>query len=98
MNTTANVKKVAFLFFLAFMGTHLLTTLLTSNGYAWTILPILRNSLDLPALISGILYAFASMKLYFEEAGKKTELFDLIAGIVGGVLLVGAVVVDFFIN
>lgn len=97
MNTVANVKKVSLLFFIAIAGAHILSTLLLAQGYISQPLTIINGTFDLPAILAGILYAFSSAKLYMEDLGKDTKTFDMIAGIFGGIALIGAVFVNFFI-
>jgi hypothetical protein len=96
MNTVRNVKKVSLLFFIALGGIHILSTLLLARGYDTQTLTLINGTFDLPVIFVGILYAFTSMKLYLEEMGKDTKLFDLLAGILSGTLLLGAAFVNFF--
>ena len=96
MNTVANVKKVSLIFFLLLAGAHILSSLLLARGYMSNTLLMINGTADIPALLAGILYAFSSMKLYLEEIGKNTGIFDIVAGIIGGVIIIGAVYINFF--
>jgi len=98
MHTTQNIKKVSFLFFLAFTGAHLASTLLLARGYHTAVLELINGIFDIPAILGGILYAFTSLKLYLEEIGKKTDHFDLIAGVIGGIILIGILYINFLYN
>lgn len=96
MNTVANIKKVSLLLFIVIAGTHILSTLLLARGVSNRPLVLINETLDLPAILAGILYAFSSAKLYMEDLGRDTKNFDLVAGIIGGLLLAGAMFLNFF--
>lgn len=98
MNTVLNVKKVSLLLFLVLMGTHLASTLLLARGATTPTLTLLSETLDIPALIAGLLYGFTSAKLYLEETGRSTHLFDPIAGALAGLILIGAIYLNFIFN
>ncbi|MBT5016474.1 hypothetical protein HN748_05085 [Candidatus Peregrinibacteria bacterium] len=97
MNTVANVKKVALLFFILFTGGHILSTLMLANDYFSDTMRILNGTLDIPAILSGLLYGFTSLKLYLEDMGKHTKPFDLVAGILGGIILLALLYVNFLL-
>lgn len=97
MNTVENVKKVSLVFFLVLTGAHLLSSLMLANGYAAKPMTLVNNSLDIPAILAGILYAFTSAKRYLEDIGKDNMTFDITAGVVGGLLVIGSLVLNFFV-
>ncbi len=97
MNTVANVKKIALLFFILFTGAHILSTLMLANGYFSDTMRILNGTLDIPAILSGLLYAFTSLKLYLEDMGKHTKMLDIAAGILGGLILIALLYVNFLL-
>lgn len=97
MSTIGNLKKVSLLLFIVLAGAHILATLLVARGMVSRPLTLIQGTLDLPAILAGILYAFSSAKLYMEELGKDTKTFDLVAGILGGMALISAIVVNFFL-
>lgn len=95
MDTITNVKKVSLIFFLALTGTHVLSSLMLANDYFDRIMVIVNGTLDVPAIIAGLIYAFTSAKLYLEEIGKDTKIFDMVAGIVAGVILMAVLYLNF---
>ena len=95
MNTVVNIKKVSLLLFILVAGAHILSTLLLARGYTDRSLYLINGTFDLPAILVGILYAFSSAKSTMENLGKDTKTFDLMAGIFGGLILVGALLVNF---
>lgn len=97
MDTVLNVKKVSLLFFLTITGTHLFASLMIANGYSEKWIQTLSGVLDLPAILAGVLYAFTSSKLYLEQIGKPTHIFDVIAGIIAGIILILSFYFNFFI-
>ncbi|EKD92759.1 MAG: hypothetical protein ACD_28C00337G0006 [uncultured bacterium] len=97
METVLNVKKISLLFFLILTGTHLFSSLMVSRGYDSPTISILNGVLDIPTILAGILYAFTSLKLYLEQLGKSTKLFDVIAGMMSGFLLIIVLYLNFLI-
>ena len=97
MNTLANIKKVSLLFFIVFGGTHLLSSLMLANGYFSDTMRLLNGTFDIPAILSGLLYGFISLKIYMEDLGKPTKTIDLVAGILGGLTVLILVYVNFLI-
>jgi hypothetical protein len=96
MNTVVNVKKVSLIFFIVLVGGHLFSTLMLANDYYSESMVLMNGILDIPAILSAIIYAFTSLKLYIEENGKSTKVFDLVAGIIGGIVLLAAIYLNFF--
>lgn len=90
-----NVKKVALLFFLVLMGGHILSSLMLANGYFSDTMTILNRTLDIPAILAGIIYGFTSLKLYLEDTGRDTQIFDMVAGALGGIILIAAIYLNF---
>jgi hypothetical protein len=97
MNTLANIKKVSLIFFIAFGGTHLLSSLMLANYYFSDTMRLLNGTLDIPAVISGLLYGFTSLKLYMQDLGKPTKSLDLVGGIIGGITILILIYVNFLI-
>ncbi len=95
MNTISNVKKVSLLFFLVLTGAHIFSSLMLANDYFSDTMALLNRTLDIPAILAGIIYGFTSLKLYLEETGKDTQLFDMIAGAFGGIILIAAIYMNF---
>tara|TARA_B100000315_G_C14477647_1_gene541381 strand:+ start:865 stop:1158 length:294 start_codon:yes stop_codon:yes gene_type:complete len=96
MNTVANIKKVSLLFFIVLTGAHILSSLMLANEYFNDTMSLLNKTLDLPAILAGIIYGFTSLKLYLEETGKDTKIFDVVAGALGGIILIAAIYLNFF--
>jgi hypothetical protein len=96
MNTVSNVKKVSLLFFIGLAGAHITSSLLLARGYGSQPLHIINGTFDVPAILAAVLYAFSSFKVYLEELGRDTMAFDMAAGVLGGIALIGAIVVNFF--
>ena len=97
MNTLDNIKKVSLLFFIIFGGTHLVSSLMLANNYFSDTMRLLNGTLDIPAILSGLLYGFISLKIYMEDLGKPTKNFDLVGGVLGGIIVLALIYVNFLI-
>ncbi len=97
MNTVLNIKKVSLLFFILFGGAHIFSSLMLANDYFSDNMRLLNGTLDIPAIICGFIYAATSLKLYLEDMGKSTKTFDLVAGVIGGLILIALLYVNFLL-
>lgn len=97
MNTVLNIKKVALVFFIIFGGGHIFSALMLANGYFSDTMRLLNGTLDIPAIICGLLYGFTSLRLYMENNGKPTKNFDLIGGILGGIIVLAIIYINFLL-
>lgn len=95
MNTLLNIKKVSLILFLLLTGTHLASALLVAKGYDNTTLTLLYRTLDLPAILAGIVYGASSVQEYLKDLKKDTKLFDLVGGVLGGIMLIAALYLNF---
>ncbi len=97
MQTLLNVKKVSLILFLVLTGTHIASALLVAKGYDNTTLLLLYRTLDLPAILAGIVYGGSSVQDYLAALKKDTKIFDIVAGVVGGIMLIVALYLNFLL-
>lgn len=95
VQTLLNIKKVSLVLFLLLTGAHITAALLVSKGYDNTTLMLMYRTLDLPAILAGILYGASSVKEYLEALRKDTKVFDLVGGVLGGIMLIVALYLNF---
>lgn len=73
-----------------------MVALMLGKGYTGQLLSALYGALDIPAICAGILYGFTSLKMILEKMNKNTHLFDIVAGIVGGIIFMAILYINFF--
>ncbi|HCW32459.1 MAG: hypothetical protein UT55_C0023G0008 [Candidatus Peregrinibacteria bacterium GW2011_GWE2_39_6] len=96
MNTILNVKKVSLLFFLVLTGTHIFSSIMLTKGYSNQTILLLNETLDIPTILSGLIYAFTSLRIYREQLQKSTHWFDIVAGLIAGIILALTLYFNFF--
>ncbi len=95
MDTLLNLKKISLILFLMLTGTHLASALLVSKGYDNATLLLLYRTLDLPAILAGIVYGGSSVQEYLQALKKNSQIFDVVGGVVGGIMLIAALYLNF---
>ncbi len=97
METLLNTKKVSLILFLLLTGTHLASALLVAKGYDNNTLLLLYRTLDLPAILAGIVYGGSSVQEYLAALKKDTKIFDVVGGVLGGIMLIAALYLNFLL-
>jgi hypothetical protein len=96
--TIINIKKISLLFFLLFGAVHLISSALLTNNLFYKQSLIVNQTLDIPFILTGLLYAFSSIRLSFtdnEEPHKTLDIF-LIAIIIAALITI--ISVDFIFS
>lgn len=95
MQTLLNLKKISLILFLVLTGAHLASALLVAKGYDNSTLLLLYRTLDLPAILAGIVYGGSSVQEYLQALKKDTKIFDVVGGVLGGIMLIAALYLNF---
>jgi len=75
--TLINIKKVSLVFFILTGLIHLGSTALISNSIYLKQAFILNRTMDIPLVLTGLIYAFSSMRLSLTDPSKKHKVLDI---------------------
>lgn len=76
----SNIKKLALIFFILIGGSHILSGLMTSNGYFLPLSNDINKVLDIPFAMTALLYGFTSIEIRKDNPQKKVY-YVIMAGI-----------------
>lgn len=94
-NTLKNLASVSLLFLILTGGVHLSATLLVVQGEENQTLNLIYQSLDLPLLLSALLYGSSRFSLSMEEATGKGKAFFILCCVISAVVLGVAIFINF---
>ena len=77
MNTIENIKKIALIFFVVTGILHLGSSIFIANQYFFKEAFILNKTLDIPFMLTGLLYAFSSLRIQFTNPTKDYKTLDI---------------------
>jgi len=87
MDTIQNIKKVSILFFIIIGTLHIGSTLFISNGFYLKRALIINKTLDIPFIITGLIYGLTSLRISLAQEQKSHTILDTI--------LAGSIIVIF---
>ncbi len=93
--TLKNLASVSLFFLIVTGGLHLSSTFLVAQGAENATLSLLFQSLDLPFLLSALLYGSAKFSLSMEDATGKGKLAFTLCCVFTGLVLCSALFVNF---
>ena len=83
MDTIQNIKKVSILFFIVIGTLHIGSSLFISNGLYLKESLILNKILDIPFIITGLIYGTTSLRISLARKEKSHRILDVaLAGII----------------
>lgn len=97
MNTIINIKKVALVFFVITGLLHLGSSILIANELYIKPAFILNKTMDIPFIITGLIYGLSSLRLTFTNPNHEHKTLDIILICVIIVVLLGLVAVNLFV-
>jgi hypothetical protein len=75
--TITNIKKVSLIFFIITGALHLGSSLLIANELFLKEAFILNKTMDVPLVLTGLLYGFASIRLMLTDPKKGHNVLDI---------------------
>ena len=75
--TITNIKKVSLIFFIITGILHLGSSLLIANQLFLKEAFILNKTMDVPLVLTGLLYGFASIRLMLTDPQKNHKMLDI---------------------
>lgn len=95
--TLINIKKVSLLFFLITTAIHLASSALINNRIFLKESLILNKTMDIPLLLTGMIYAFASLRLNLTDPEKNHKALDIFLISLIIIALIGLIIINLLI-
>lgn len=86
METFKNIKKVSILFFIGIGILHIGSSLFISNGLYLKESLIVNKTLDIPFIITGLIYGLSSLRLSLANQEKSHRILDVV--LAGTIILI----------
>lgn len=72
-----NIKRISLIFFVITGALHLGSSIFVANQYFYKEAFILNKTLDIPFVLTGLLYGFSSLRIQFTDPEKKHKALDI---------------------
>lgn len=86
VETYINIKKVSILFFIPIGFVHIISSLFIANNLYAKQAIILNKTLDIPFIITGLIYALSSLRISLATEEKSHKILD--AALIGTIVLI----------
>ena len=97
MKSIENIKKVSLIFFIVTGILHLGSSMFIANGFLLKQAFILNKTMDIPFIITGLIYGFSSLRQNFAEPDKPHKTLDIILISIIIVALIGLIAINLFV-
>lgn len=97
MNTIENIKKVALVFFIITGILHIGSSAFIANQFHLKEATIINKTMDIPFIVTGLIYGFSSLRLALTDQGKPHKTLDIILISVIILILVGVILINLLI-
>ena len=77
MNIIQNIKRISLIFFIITGTLHLGSSIFIANQFYFKEAFIINKTLDIPFVLTGLLYAFSSLRLQFADPEKEHKALDI---------------------
>lgn len=94
MQTIQNIKKISLIFFVVTGTLHLGSSIFIANEYFFKEAFILNKTLDVPFVLTGLLYAFASLRIQFTDPQKNYKILDISLAIIIVLILAALITIN----
>lgn len=94
MRTIENIKKVALIFFLITGILHLGSSALISNSLYLKQSLIINKTMDIPFIITGLIYGLSSLRLQLTSPQKPHKKLDIILISIIMLVLIGLIIIN----
>ncbi|MBD3360519.1 hypothetical protein GF366_01825 [Candidatus Peregrinibacteria bacterium] len=92
--TIINIKKVSLIFFILTGLLHLGSSILIANELFLKQSQIINKTMDIPLVLTGLIYGFSSLRLSLTDPGKKHKALDISLASIIILVLIGLIVVN----
>lgn len=97
MDTYINIKKVALLFFVVLGILHIGSSLAISNIMFVKEAVVINKTLDIPFIITSLIYGLSSLRISLAEEDKSHTILDAVLISVVVLIFVALIVVNLFV-
>lgn len=94
MNTIQNIKKIALIFFIVTGVLHLGSTAFIANKLFLKEAFILNKTMDIPFILTGLIYGLASLRIALTDPTKPHKTLDIILISVIILILVALILIN----
>lgn len=95
--TLTNIKKVSLIFFLVITTLHLATNALIDNRIFLKESLIINKTMDIPMLLTGMIYAFSSLRLNLTDPDKDHKTLDILLISLIIIAFIGLIIINLVI-
>ncbi len=94
MKTIENIKKVSLVFFILTGVAHFTSSIFIANSLYLKETLIINKIMDIPFLITGMIYAMASLRLGFSDHEKDHRKMDIALLVIIVLTLIGLILIN----
>jgi len=92
-----NIKKVALIFFIVTGILHLGSSVFIANELSLKYATIVHKTMDIPFILTGLIYAFSSLRITLTDPQKSHIILDISLASIIILALIGLVIVNLLI-
>jgi len=97
MDTLNNIKKVSLIFFIVIGIVHIGSSLFIANKLFLKEAIILNKTLDIPFVITALIYGFSSLRISLARKEKTHRILDAVLIGIIVVVFIGLIVINLFV-
>lgn len=97
METIKNIKKVSLIFFVITGFLHLGSSVFIANNAALKTAEIINKTMDIPFILTGLLYGFSSLRINLSDPEKNHKTLDIVLISVIIVILLAVIGINIFV-
>lgn len=97
MKSIENIKKVALVFFIVTGLLHLGSSVVIANELFLKQATIINKVMDIPFILTGMIYGFASLRSSVTNPEEKHKILDVSLSIIVIIALISLIIINIFI-
>lgn len=97
MHSIENIKKVSLVFFIVTGILHLGSSIFIANSLFLKEMSIINKTMDVPFVITGLIYGFSSLRLALTDPQKTYKTLDIILICVIILVLIGLILINLLV-
>ncbi len=97
IKTIKNIQKIALIFFIITGILHLGSTIFINNNFLLKQAFIMNKTMDVPFIITGLIYGFSSLRLSLTDISKPHKTLDIFLMSVIGIILIGLILLKLLV-
>ena len=97
METFKNIKKVSILFFVVIGFLHIGSSLFIANDIYMKEAFIINRTLDIPFIITGLIYGFSSLRISLASQEKSHRILDAVLAIAIILIFLGLIAINLLV-